>query len=267
MELTIGEKENLPLFLWIKQGDFMRETSALYKSILSSPHRKEAKIEVYDSTGETLVATFGENRLISLSTERSLFSKDTFCIGSCACGEIDVEFFPLDDNDEQVTIPRMAMIKPFYRLASVEDETVVSEWIQKGVFFTDTRSINKVNGAIKIHGFDAMLKAENNYPSDDANNYPLANDAALVDIIANAMGVQVDSRTYDIITGDHQIGLPLGYSQREVLSGIAAMHFANFCISDEGKLLAVGIVTGETVTAFGDEDGNVILIGGVGIVV
>ena len=243
MELTTGERENLTSFLWIKQGDFMQEVDPRYETMIQDPTTlKNVKIEIYDTLGVQLIHTFEENKILSLSTERSLFSEDTFCIGSCACGEIDLEFFPTDQNGNEITIPTMAMIKPYYCLwqpSTGSYDDVYSEWVQKGVFFIDTRSINKTNGALKIHGFDAMLKAENDYPSGDAE---ITSDMSIIEKIAQAMGIGIDPRTYSVITGNHNLGLPIGYSQRELLSGIAAMYCANFCISDFGDLLAVKAV-------------------------
>ena len=217
----------------------MQNTSTVYKELYSLPHIKEAKLEIYDTTGVQLIGTFTDEKLISMSTERSLVDEDTLRVGCCASGEIDVEFIPTDNNGNRIAIPRMAMLKPYYRLHSV-DSNNTSEYIQKGVYFIDTREENKANGALKVHGFDALIKSEANYPSDTASEYP-KQDTAIVTFLANALGVTVDSRTWNVITGLYSIGLPLGYSIREVLGGIAAMYCANFCISDTGSLLAIGV--------------------------
>lgn len=246
----------------------MQSTTSLYQTIYAGLHHQQPKMEVYTSDGQTLVGTFGTNRLISLETKRGLFNKDDFCIGCCIAGEIDVEFYPCDENWDVVTIPRMAMLKVFVRLVS-DDGTQQSEWLPKGVFFVDTRKTDKASGVMTIHGFDAMLKTENQYPGDAVGvTYP-CDDSDMVDLIAAAIGVSVDSRTYDVITDDYQIGLPLGYSMREVLSAIAIPYCANFCISDEGKLLAVGaVVTPPTHGLLMDNvSGLPINIGGVNIIV
>lgn len=218
----------------------MQNTSLLYKEIVNGLHHFETALDIYTSDGQTIVSSFGENRLVSLNTKRSLFSEEKFSVGCCVSGEITVSFYPTDQNDQEIVIPRMAMIIPKCRaVSSITGD--YSDWIQKGVFFVDTRNKDKVTGLLTLHGYDAMLKTEADYPENSSINFP-AYDIRIVEEIADAMGCDVDPRTYDIITGDYEIGLPLGYSQREVLSGVSASYGANFCISDQGKLLAISSV-------------------------
>lgn len=116
-----------------------------------------------------------------------------------------------------------------------------SEWIQQGVYFIDTRAVSHNNNGLELlslHGYDAMLKAEADYPSDSASNYP-ATDIYVVNKIASAMGVSVDSRTTAIMSSAYSINLPIGYSMREILGYIASMYAGNFIMSEEGKLRLV----------------------------
>lgn len=216
----------------------MQNTSELYKTILAGEHHKEVKLDVYTSDGITFVGSFGEDKLIELTTTHNLFGdSETFAVGVCASGEIKATFYPTDDNGDTVAIPKMARLLPFVRLVSHETDDV-SEWVQKGVFFTDTRTVDGADGALTLTGYDALVKADADYPSDRQSDYP-ATDIEVVEKIATAIDVGIDSRTYDVITGDYEIGLPIAFSQREVLSAIATPYCANFCISDNGKLLAV----------------------------
>ena len=276
MALTIGVKGSLTSFQWIRQGDFMQTTTALYKSIYSSPHHVETKLDIYSSDGETEVGSVRSNNIIEAKTSRSLFETNDFSIGCCVAGEIDIKFFPIFVSIDSVysvreftaTIPRMAMLKLYFRLVSVDDSSVVSEWLPKGVYFVDSRQTEKSSGAITLHGFDAMLKTEDLYTDSSNTEYPIS-DINMVSHIATAIGVEVDSRTSDVITGEYNVGLPIGYSMREVLSGIAIPYCANFCISDEGKLLTVSaiVVEPENGILMDNVSGLAIEIGGVHIIV
>ena len=121
-----------------------------------------------------------------------------------------------------------------------------SEWIPQGVFYVDTRETSRnANGlpVLNLHGFDAMLKTEQDFPSVEGD-WPqsLSN---IVRIIANAIGVVIDNRTFDvlqIVGGLAPMNLPSAYSMREVLGFIAAKCLGCFVMSDEGKLLLVSLV-------------------------
>ena len=201
------------------------------------------------STGNYYVETklnldgvdYFESSLISLSTSSALFG-NVPSVGNCYSAEIDVKML----NPNNVIIPPMAIMKPYIRLYTEDQNThtiIYSGWLQKGVFFIDTRMVAKDSygtETITIHGYDPMLKTEALYPVDDPAEYPKL-DIDVVDIIAEAIGVEVDDRTYDIITEEYEINLPATYAMREVLQNIAAMYAGNWCITPEGKLRLVGL--------------------------
>ena len=92
-----------------------------------------------------------------------------------------------------------------------------------------------------------MLLSEVTYPSDNAHDYPLL-DKTMVQFIADKMkidadcrGIQVDPRTWDIMTAGYKFPLPVGYSMREVLCMIAAAYAGNFIISPTGELRLVSM--------------------------
>lgn len=239
----------------------MQNTTALYKSIISGPYSCDVKLAIYDGEG-TLVGEWGMDKLFGLTTEQGMIKDDTLLIGNCIAGSINVSILPTDSNGNVVTIPRMAKLVPFVKVYNDTDE---SEWIKKGEFFIDTRATTAVSGVMELTGYDAMLKAEMDYPSDDVSEYPKT-DIDIVEFLADAMGVDVDARTYDVINEGYEIGLPVGYSCREVLSGIATLYGANFVITDAGELRAIGIGSiGGGICYLVDESGNVITIGGYGI--
>ena len=123
-------------------------------------------------------------------------------------------------------------------------EFIQSEWIQQGVYYIDTREITQNEDGLDvltIHGFDAMLKAEQDY----ANNAVIGDnyDTAYVAAIASQMGVEVDPRTWDIMGAGHIITFPLGYSCREILGYIAGIYIGCFVMTDEGKLRLVSLLS------------------------
>ena len=128
--------------------------------------------------------------------------------------------------------------------AADSTEYVESEWIPQGVYYIDTREVTANQDGLDvltIHGYDAMLKAEQDYASNAVigDNY----DTAYVLAIAGQMGVEVDSRTWDIMGAGHIITFPLGYSCREILGYIAGIYIGCFVMTDEGKLRLVSLLT------------------------
>lgn len=202
-----------------------------------------------DSGGAS--TAFREDILMSLSTKHAVFNENYPTVGAAVSGEIDITMLKPTS-----VIPKMARIVPYVR---VTNGTQTSEWLQKGVYFIDTRETShNSNGLdiVTIHGYDAMLKFEMNYPSDSSNNYPML-DTDMVQFLADSIQISVDTRTWERMDKNYTFPLPVGYSSREVLGIIAASYGGNFIISDEGQLLLIrmGDLPRETnylVTEFGD---------------
>ena len=238
----------------------MHETSPLYKELFSeyqagAPY---VKFETSLAIGETgvlitkqgdsitfggvsiLVGTTGgdggydETLLMSVSTSTATFPEESPGVGNCVSAEIDVKMLkPLGD------IPEMARIVPYVRLT---DGARRSEWLQKGVFYIDTRSKIEDGSSIEkiqLHGFDDMLKAEQDYPSSTLS-WP-AKDIDVVREIAAFLGVSVDARTISIINRGYRINYPAGYSCRDTLGYIAAMYAGCWVMSDLGELRLITI--------------------------
>jgi hypothetical protein len=128
--------------------------------------------------------------------------------------------------------------------AADSTEYVESEWLPQGVYYIDTREVTANQDGLDvltIHGYDAMLKAEQDYASNAVigDNY----DTAYVLAIAGQMGVEVDPRTWDIMGAGHIITFPLGYSCREILGYIAGIDVGCFVMTDEGKLRLISLLT------------------------
>ena len=235
----------------------MQQVSETYQEILSGGgYWYECALAIGESgrliTRQSEIITFGgdailisrsggdggfqENMLISMQTVRNVFAESTPSVGGCVSGEITVEM--LDPSGD---IPRMATIVPYVRICN---QTQRSEWIQKGVYFIDTRETryDGGNSVLTLHGYDAMLKAEADYPCDSLT-WPEEGqtDVNVIQAAAIEMGVSVDPRTWSIVTNAYKIHMPLGYSMREVLSNIAVMYAGNWIMNDFGQLQLIAL--------------------------
>ena len=205
----------------------MQPTTNEYQQILATNHTKQTRLVIGEPAGEDNI--FGENMLYSIKTSMHLFSADNVVIGSCVSGEIDITMVC-----PEISIPRRAKLIPYVRLTDGER---YSEWIQKGVFYIDTRQVQDKGNGIKkliIHGYDAMLLAEKPYATSNLN-WP-ARDIDVVQEIAAAMEVDIDPRTLEYITQGYSVQLPAEYTYRETLGYIAAMYAGCFIMSDLGAL-------------------------------
>lgn len=232
----------------------MQQTSDLYRELLATNYRTETRLAIGEAgrliTKQGDSITFGgtsilvgasgadggydETILISLGTESRVFGEETPTVGCCVAGEIDIEMLkPVSE------IQKQARLVPYVRLT---DGVRYSEWIQKGVFYLDTRQKKEDGSNIEklvIHGYDAMLKAEQTYPSSSLR-WP-AKDIDVVRELAEFLDVSVDSRTEALMAWGYRIQYPAEYSCREVLSYIAAMYAGCFIMSDLGELRLVTI--------------------------
>lgn len=222
----------------------MQTVSALYQQIMSGEHYAERKINIAGTD-------YGEDTIVSLTTTGGLFADGTLSVGSAVSREINLSLWNIS-----TTIPKMAKLIPYYRISN---GTQTSEWIQKGVYYIDTRSID--SGLLTIHGYDDMLKAEQIWTPDQSLEFPMPMTQA-VDIIANIMGVEIDART--VLNSAYTVDYPANdYTLRDVLRYIAAAHGGNWIMSDAGELWLVGLNTLPPETNYlCDEDGDWITFGG-----
>ena len=150
-------------------------------------------------------------------------------------------------------------------LVRARNDSLTSDWIYSGTYFIDTREFSHNSDGLdvmKIHGYDAMLKFEQMYPSDSEHDYPLL-DTTMLQFMAGSVGVSIDQRTLDIMNRGFTFSLPAGYTMREMLGYIASAYGGNFVISDEGELLLIqlGGLREETYYLV-DEGGDAITFGG-----
>lgn len=242
----------------------MQETSSVYNQIAAGgEYRVETRLLAgsKEKTIDSLDITFSEKELIKIKTKHGLFLNDALEVGSCVSAEIDVEMlYPTEE------IPRQAKLVPQVRITN---GTRVSEWLNKGVFFVDTRQKKNSSTGIQrlvIHGYDSMIKAEQDYPASELQ-WP-AKDIDVVREIADHIGVDLDGRTLEIITRSYSVQLPYEYTCREVLGYIAAMYGGCFVMNESGelRLIVVSDIPVDT-NYLVDENYNAITFGGVRILV
>ena len=232
----------------------MQETSALYQELLASDHIVDTRLAIGETgvlitkQGESI--TFGGTSilvgaagadggydgsfLMSMETDTRVFSGEALTVGDCVSSQIDIEMIK-----PSAELPKRARLVPYVRLT---DGSRHSEWIQKGVFYIDTRTRKEDGSGIEkivLHGYDDMLKAEQDYPASTLS-WP-AKDIDVVKEIAAFIGVSIDTRTFQIMTRGYTIQYPAGYSCRDVLGYIAAMYAGCFIMSDLGELRLVTI--------------------------
>ena len=207
-------------------------------------YRWETKVTIAD-------VEYSEKDIFDLSTNAALFSGSTAGIGSCVSKEIDLAVKP------QGVIPRMAEIMVLVRPVADGVETA---WLKKGVFYIDTRQEDKTTGLLTIHGYDAMLKAEETYlKASDTGEWPQP-ESVVVAEIAQRMGVELDSR--NTLT-DAPVPYPNDYTMREILGFIAVSHCGNWIITDAGALRLVPLVSAPPETNYlATDDGFVLTMGG-----
>lgn len=245
----------------------MQQTSQLYNTLLAAGAPKEVRALVYRSTNAYNV--YGQDKIVSATTRASMLDS-TLTIGNCIAKELNLV---LTNLTGMPTIPRMAKIIMQFRL---NDGTQQSEWIPKGTFFIDTRD-ESYQGVLTVNAFDPMLKSEQSFTKPGEQGTWPRLDISVVQTIATAMGVSIDSRTTAIMKQGYPINYPgisldngtPQYSQdgamsmRQILGYIGAMYGGNWVITDDNKLRL--IVLGD-IPKFQalliDENGNYITMGG-----
>lgn len=239
----------------------MQNVSNVFIGLATREHRAEVKLIIDD------IYTFGHESLISMKTYLDTFEGGGPVVGGCRSAQIDIVMV----NPTTITIPRMAKLRPYIRLT---DGKITSEWIPKGVFYIDTRSVNDV-GILTIHGYDAMLKTEKvMYATEgEMGNWPRRDLTVVNEIISRILDDEfsLDERTEDILTERFQVDYPgfgeEGLTLREVLGYIAAAYAGNWIITDEGNLRLIQLNSQPKADILGSEDHDEIRFGGIRIIV
>lgn len=277
----------------------MQTTSATFDRILASSDCSYETKLVIDGVG-----TYGESDLMSISTSIEMFQEDPDIGKAVASEISVVMLNPISTiptmakimpyvracghapKSSKVTIVGQDLASAYATYASEDitfdvdsgatvagenlsfptdtTEYLVSEWLQQGVFFIDTREVTQNNNGLDIltiHGFDAMLKTEQMYSSNTVVGDN--RDISYVRAVADEIGVAVDPRTWEIMQTGYTIPFPLGYSLREILGYIASAYAGCFIISDVGQLRLVALenIIDETRCLI-NESGDTITFGG-----
>lgn len=195
---------------------------------------------------------YGPEAEVSHSVSSGLYEE--FGIGNAVIAQLTMDLYADD-------IPKSATIKRYIRLRNGDQ---VSEWLPKGEFFINRRSVD--DGYWTIEAFDAMRKAEAVWDPDQNLVFPMSMPNAVAEF-ARIMGVSIDERT--ALNSAYTIDYPANdYTIRQELQYIAAAHGGNFIITDAGKLLLVPLISIPAETNYlVDERGNPITFGGVRILI
>lgn len=230
----------------------MQEVSSLYREIISGNHTVETRAAIGDTgvlvTRQGDNITFGGTRILvastgadggydesvlsEVSTSGALFSSNEPEVGACVSREVNIKMLKPSG-----AISGMERISIYSR---VTDGERYSEWLPQGVFYLDSAEEAAGDGDVQwinIHGYDAMMFAEQDYPAETALEWP-AIDRLVLSEIAKAMNVTIDSRTAKIMNKGYFVQYT-AYSLREYLSYIAAMYAGCFIINETGELRLV----------------------------
>ena len=213
----------------------MRDTSDLYKRLFADPgHIKESRLIIAGKT-------YNQSHIVSLFTGEELFAANSISAGGALAREIEFAAF-LDES-----VPKRAQIIHQVRLR-LGDE--VSEWLQKGVYYIDTRKRDPLTGITSVHGFDAMLMAEQPWNPADPDDFPMSMKKALEETAA-ILNIALDPRNVYRTDDAYKVDYPVadgtaseeqqaaGLTIRQVWRWIAAAMGGNFIINDLGELRLV----------------------------
>lgn len=231
----------------------MQETSALYRELLTGNYTVETRVSIGDSgllidkSGDYITfggvrilvsasgadGGYGESMLADVSTSGGIFSGSEPTVGECISRECNIKMLkPVG------TIVGLSRISIYSRLTDGERH---SEWLQQGIFFADSIDEDADEDDVKwlqIHGYDALLFSEQDYPANTKLSWP-AKDIDVVKEIAAALNVTVDRRTTAMMTAAYPVQYNTTYSCREYLGYIAAMYAGSFIMSEAGELQLV----------------------------
>ena len=236
----------------------MRQTSALYKTLLADPgHIKQSRLIIGG-------VVYDESQIVTLSTNEALFAEDTLSVGGAIAREIDFAAF-LDES-----VPKRAQIIHEVRLIT---STQASEWLQKGVYYISTRSKDPLTGVTTVHGFDAMMAAEQEWKPAQTDIFPMSMKDA-VEKTAAILHLALDPRNVYKTGEDYKVSYPVadgnaseeeqvkGLSIRQVWRWIAAAMGGNFIINDLGELRLVPVNDATATAYLSDENGDAVTFGG-----
>lgn len=254
----------------------MQQTSQTYKTLLAAGAPKEVRARIYWGTNSYDIYYGYDDpdapngaQIVSATTRAAMLDRE-LSIGNCVAKELHLV---LRNFTGYHAIPRMAKIVMEFRL---NDGTTQSEWLPKGTYFIDTRDTSYA-GVLSVDAYDPMLMTEQSFTQPGNQGTWPRTDYSVVQTIASAIGVQIDSRTTAIMNKGYKIGYPgieladgtPQYSQdgamsmRQVLGYVGSMYGGNWVITDENKLrlVVLGDIPEDTNLLI-DQNGDFITMGG-----
>lgn len=232
----------------------MQTVSELYKAIVARPDHQ------FEYGAYINGVWYGQDKIVSLRTYGSIYNGDGPSIGGTVCREIDITLYDYGD------IATNAKIEPKVRAFCLDGQVIVhSEWLDKGVFYIDTRDPDDESRTITMHGFDIMLSLDNiagNLLLDWSSG--ITPKGYVIELLDDPLlgGCALDKRS-NLIDYLPLTEPPARATARDVLGWIAALHGGNFIITDKGDLLLIRLPIDYTQHILGEENGIAISVGGV----
>lgn len=205
----------------------MRSRSSLWKQIVADGHFSLATIAVINGKNYSTITA----PIIT----RSIFQNGAVSVGNCVSARLEFTVMTTD------TIDRAAEIYITYQ--PFKDGTY-AEPMSIGPFFINERKVN--DEFIDLICYDSMLKCNQPYVDDSTTlNWPKPM-RTVVQRCAEIVGIELESGTLNKIknTAEYVVTMPSATTTiLEILGHIAAVHGANWIVTDEGKLRLVNLVT------------------------
>ncbi len=166
--------------------------------------------------------------------DRTLMSSP-LSVGNCSAATLSLSIL----TDDQ--IPPSASVTIVGRVTGGDGET--SEWMRFGTYYIDQRDAS-YEGLVTVSCYDAMLKANQSYLTDDdtSTGWPKSM-LSVVEEIAYRIGVGVDLRTRINTGDDYVVPYPEGKTMLQVLGCIGACHGGNWVITEDNLLRLVPLTT------------------------
>ena len=129
-------------------------------------------------------------------------------------------------------------------------------WIPKGTFWINTREEDPLMNTVTLHCVDAMMFGEQDFIPEDSN-LPPWNDETMR-TVANMCVQKINASTTGVnVVFDNPNDIqntapyilnapPVGYTVRQILSGIAAAHGGNFIITPQNHLRFIPLIPTDT---------------------
>lgn len=176
--------------------------------------------------------TFSIENLIGGTIQSALM--DGLTIGNTMSSQLDLTLWGVTPDTSSPLVVQ-------FRANDGDGST--SDWFTKGTFYIDTVEASPYSEEVEITAFDAMLKAEVAFAP--TGSWITTTDAAVLDTIADDIGVTVETATYNYyhnspttLDAAPAVGIN-GVTDREMLGYIAALRGGSFIVTAGNQLRLV----------------------------